>query len=84
MARKEDEPLERKKINLYQGDWERLSEILTTKRISPTFFIRRLVRRTLLSIEARAEAQAKPLETEADVVRDALRDSAESANNSQS
>ena len=75
MGRKEDEPLEKKKVNLYQGDWDRLSEILAARKISPTFFIRRLVRRTLLSIQARSLEVAQNVETDDDVVRSALADS---------
>lgn len=45
--RRSEEPLERRDVQLFKGDWETLREILP-KGLTPTEFIRRLVRRTIV------------------------------------
>jgi hypothetical protein len=60
MGRKAEEPLEKKDVILFLGDWERLATILAPRKVKPTVFIRRLVRRTIESIEARAALMAQP------------------------
>jgi hypothetical protein len=46
VGKRSEEELEKKLILLYKGDWIRLQEILG-RRITPTEFIRRVVRRTI-------------------------------------
>jgi hypothetical protein len=46
MARRSEEPLEKKLILLFRGDWKALEELLA-KRMTPTEFIRRIVRKTI-------------------------------------
>jgi hypothetical protein len=58
MGRKAEEPLEKKDVILFLGDWDRLATILAPRKVKPTVFIRRLVRRTIESIEARAALMA--------------------------
>lgn len=82
MGRKAEEPLEKKDVSLFIGDWDRLAAVLAPRRISPTVFIRKLVRRTLTQIEAKAAFDAKPVLTEIsdDIIDGAL---AESTDDSQ-
>jgi len=61
MGRRESEPLEKKDIILFHGDWDRLAAILAPVRIKPTVFIRHLVRKKILEIEAKAGLEAKPV-----------------------
>jgi hypothetical protein len=60
MGRKAEAPLEKKDVILFLGDWDRLAAILAPRKVKPTVFIRRLVRRTIESIEARAALMAQP------------------------
>lgn len=55
MGRKSEEPLEKKDVILFKGDWARLEEILRPRKIKPTVFIRKLVRQKLQEIEARLD-----------------------------
>ena len=64
MARKAEEPIEKKKIALFVGDFERLAEILATKNVPPSVFIRHLVRRKLRQLEAALGEISKPVETD--------------------
>ena len=53
MTRRAEEPLERRDIQLYKGDWLLLQEILAPAKVSPTEFIRKLVRTTILKVKAK-------------------------------
>lgn len=64
VARKAEEPIEKKKIALFVGDFERLAEILATKNVPPSVFIRHLVRRKLRQLEAALGEISKPVETD--------------------
>jgi hypothetical protein len=66
MARKAEEPIEKKKIGLFEGDFERLAEILAPKKVTPSVFIRHLVRRKLRQLEAALGEIARPVEVELD------------------
>jgi hypothetical protein len=55
MVRKAEEELEQKFILLYKGDWDILKEVLASTRITPTEFIRKLVRRTIIRIKTRSK-----------------------------
>ena len=59
MGRRAEEPLEKKDVILFQGDWDRLREILASAKITPTQFIRALVRKKIREIEARVNDIAK-------------------------
>lgn len=61
MGRKASRPLEKKDIILYEGDWDRLAEILGPTKIKPTVFIRELVRKTIARIEAKAAETHRPV-----------------------
>ena len=61
MGRRADEPLEKKDIILFKGDWDKLVAILGPRKVKPTVFIRALVRNKIREIEARADLQAKPV-----------------------
>ena len=56
------EKLERKDLILYAGDWDRLGELLAPTRVTRTEFIRRLVRKTILRIEAARAGIERPVE----------------------
>lgn len=56
------EPLERRDMILYRGDWEELQELLAGTRIKPTTFIRMLVRRTIRRIQAAKAGVERPVE----------------------
>lgn len=60
MARKAAEPLEKKDIILFQGDWDELAAILAPFKIKPTVFIRQLVRKKLAQIKSAAAERAQP------------------------
>ena len=60
MARKSDEPLEKRDVILFKGDWEELVSYLAPLKVRPTVFIRMLVRKKILEIRERANAQARP------------------------
>lgn len=63
MAKRSREPLElgRREIRFFQGDWERLSEILSPFRIANATFIRELLRKQLRQIEEHVNASARPV-----------------------
>lgn len=60
MPRKSETPLDPRgrEVQLYRGDWDRLKDILAPKGISPSAYIRELVRLKLRKIES----QAAPME----------------------
>lgn len=60
MGRRAEEPLEKKDIILFKGDWEALRNILAPRKVTPTVFIRALVRKKLREIEAKTNMVAKP------------------------
>ena len=60
MGRRAEEPLEKKDIILFKGDWEALRVILAPRKITPTVFIRALVRKKLREIEAKTNLLAQP------------------------
>lgn len=60
MPRKAEEPLDRKKISLFEGDFERLADLLAAKNIPPSVFIRHLVRRKLRQLEAILNEVSRP------------------------
>lgn len=62
MGRRAGEKLERKDVVLYDGDFDRLRELLAATHVTPTEFIRRLVRRTILRIEAARAGAERPVE----------------------
>lgn len=62
MPRRETEKLERRDIVLYKGDWEDLRILLASTRVTPTAFIRALVRRTIRRIEAAKAGAERPVE----------------------
>jgi hypothetical protein len=62
MGRRSGEKLVRRDMVLYDGDWERLQLLLATTRVSPTEFIRRLVRKTILRIESARAGLEQPVE----------------------
>lgn len=53
MPRKAREALDPKgrEIRFYSGDWDRLSEILAPRKISPSEFIREMVNRKIREVE---------------------------------
>lgn len=53
MPRKAREPLDPRgrEIRFYKGDWERLSEMLAPKKITPSEYLREMVARKLRAIE---------------------------------
>lgn len=61
MGRRADEPLEKKDIILFKGDWDELTAILAPRKVKPTVFIRALVRQKLNEIKARADIHSKPV-----------------------
>lgn len=57
MVQKSEIPLEMKKLYLFKGDWDRLSEIIAPARLKPSRFIRHLIRKKIIELEsALAEA----------------------------
>lgn len=62
MARRSSERLIRRDMVLYEGDWERLQGLLGSTRVTPTEFIRRLVRKTILRIESARAGTERPVE----------------------
>jgi hypothetical protein len=54
MARRAEEPLEKRLILLFKGDWVALERLLAG-RMTPTEFIRRSVRRTIRKAAQRVE-----------------------------
>lgn len=66
MARKSPEPLEKKKVTFYAGDWDELASILAPHKIKPTVFVRQLLRKKLAYIRAAAAEKARPLPEIAD------------------
>jgi len=66
MPRRESEALERHDIVLYKGDWEDLRVLLASTRVTPTAFIRALVRRTIRRIEATKAGMERPVEEDID------------------
>lgn len=60
MGRKSEEPIEKKKLALFVGDFERLGEILAPRNVTPSVFIRHLVRRKLRQLEAVMDAVSRP------------------------
>ena len=61
MARKSPEPLEKKKVTFYAGDWDELASFLAPYKIKPTVFVRQLLRKKLSYIKAAAAEKARPL-----------------------
>lgn len=53
MPRKAREPLDPRgrEIRFYDGDWERLTDILAPKKITPSEFIREMVARKIRAVE---------------------------------
>lgn len=62
MPRRETEKLERRDIMLYAGDWEELRLLLAATRVTPTAFVRALVRRTIRRIQAAKAGEERPVE----------------------
>lgn len=62
MPRKAEEPLARKKISLFEGDFEKLGDILQAKGVTPSVFIRHLVRRKLRQLESVLNDVSQPTE----------------------
>jgi len=60
MPRRASEPLEKKDIILFRGDWDELAAILAPLKIKPTVYIRALVRKNLIRIRAAAAEKARP------------------------
>jgi hypothetical protein len=60
VARKSAEPLEKKDVILFAGDWDELAALLAPFKIKPTVFIRQLVRKKLAQIKSAAAEQARP------------------------
>lgn len=54
MPKKSREPLDPKgrEIRFYSGDWERLTDILAAKKITPSEFIREMVKRKIRQVES--------------------------------
>lgn len=71
MPRRASEPLEKKDIILFKGDWEELATILAPHKIKPTVYIRMLVRKNLNRIRSAAAEAAQPIpELTDDDIRD--------------
>jgi hypothetical protein len=63
MPRRAEEPLDkRKNLTLFQGDWERLDELLKPTGVATGTFLRLLVRKKIVQLEAAANAAAGPTE----------------------
>jgi len=61
MGRRAEEPLDkRKNLTLFQGDWERLEELLNPIGIPTGVFLRQLVRKKILQLEAAKNDVARP------------------------
>ncbi len=61
MGRRADEPLEKRDMILFKGDWDKLVAFLSPRKVKPTVFIRHLVRNKIREIEARTDLQSKPV-----------------------
>ena len=63
MARRARSPLETKgrEIRFFTGDWDRLAEILAPLKVTPSEYIRELVRKKIKGIEERVNQ--KTMET---------------------
>lgn len=62
MAKRERAKLKRQELNLFDGDFERLQDLLAPKKIAPGRFIRELVRRQIRIIEDKISLTHKPAE----------------------
>lgn len=60
MGRRAEEPLEKKDIILFKGDWAELEAILAPRKVKPTVFIRHLVRKKILEIKERTNSVSRP------------------------
>lgn len=54
MTKRAEEPLERRDVQLFKGDWEILGEIVRPLGLTPTEFIRKLVRKTIIQVKTKA------------------------------
>lgn len=61
----------KRNLRLYSGDWETLERILSSKRISPTMFIRELVHKATIKMDAQLSVAEKPVQ---DLSDDDIRD----------
>jgi hypothetical protein len=67
MGKRAEEPLEKKDLNLFAGDWEELESILKPKKISVSVYIRKLIRRNIQQIKSKAADTYRPVpETDED------------------
>ena len=64
MGRRAEEPLDkRKNLTLFMGDWERLEELLRPTGVATGVFLRLLVRKKIVQLEAAANDAAGPTES---------------------
>lgn len=61
MGKRAEEPLEKKDLNLFAGDWEELEAILKPRKVSVSVFIRKLIRQKILQIKSRAADTYRPV-----------------------
>lgn len=64
MSRKLKRPLDPagREIRFFEGDWERLREILAPKKVTPSEFIREMVYRKIRQIDEKAQLSFQDLE----------------------
>jgi hypothetical protein len=63
MGRRAEEPLDkRKNLTLFLGDWERLEELLRPTGVPTGVFLRLLIRKKIVQLEAAANDAAGPTE----------------------
>lgn len=69
MSRKLKRPLDATphEIRFFEGDWDRLREILAAKKVTPTEFIREMVYRKLRQIEEKAQLSYADADVEVEV-----------------
>jgi hypothetical protein len=66
MGRRASEPLDkRKNLLLYKGDWERLEDLLFPTGIPIGVFLRQLVRKKILQLEAVKNEHSRPVHADA-------------------
>ncbi len=66
MVNRENRPLERHHVSLYQGNWEDLAAIFNPRRVQPGTAIRLIVDQWLKNYQSAQNDLAKPVEVNLD------------------
>lgn len=66
MPRKSSRPLDPigREIRFYAGDWDRLTELLAARKLTPSYFLREFVHRKLRQIDS-LPTQTEEIEVDA-------------------